>query len=314
MNRTIVSSAIGLSLILLTGAASGQTPEPAYQPSMKQSAWAPMSAGDITQVAMSDSRFTTLCSLLRSAGLVDALKGPGPFTVFAPTNEAFAKLPAGTLEAWMRPENKAKLTNLLRYHVLNGEVWAKDVRTMPAATLLGQRVAVVAKEGTVMIDKARVTQTDIKASNGVIHVVDTVLMPTEKDIVATAQAAGKFTILTRLLEDADWVTPLQGEGPFTVFAPTDDAFRKLPKETLDNLMKPENRQMLASILKYHVVEGRIDSDAAAKGAMVKTLEGHSVTTKSDGKKVWIDGATVTWPDIQASNGVIHVIDTVLMPK
>jgi transforming growth factor-beta-induced protein len=147
----------------------------------------------------------------------------------------------------------------------------------------------------------------------VIHVIDTVMLPSDKNVVQTAVAAGNFKTLARLLEQAELIGALEGEGPFTVFAPTDEAFAKLPKETVESLLKTENRETLASILKYHVVSGRVFSDAAAKGATVKTLQGQEVTTKSEKGKVMVQNATVIGADIDATNGVIHVIDTVILP-
>jgi uncharacterized surface protein with fasciclin (FAS1) repeats len=257
--------------------------------------------------------FKTLVAAVQAAGLVEALKGPGPFTVFAPSDEAFAKLPAGTITELLKPENKQKLANILKYHVVSGKVLAADVKTGGVATLAGQRVDLKADKG-VTVDGAKVVTADIAASNGVIHVIDTVIMPSDKNIVETAVAAGSFKTLARLLEQAELVGALSGEGPFTVFAPTDEAFAKLPKETVESLLKPENKDKLAAILKFHVIQGRVFSDTAAKGATVKTLNGQEVTTKGEAGKVTVGNATVTAADIDTSNGVIHVIDTVLLPK
>jgi uncharacterized surface protein with fasciclin (FAS1) repeats len=186
---------------------------------------------------------------------------------------------------------------------------------MSAATLNGQRVDLVVKDGKVTIDKANVTKTDIKATNGVIHVIDNVILPSPKDVVQTAIDNGNFKTLAALLTTAGLVDTLKGDGPFTVFAPTDAAFAKLPKETVDSLMKPEGKELLTQILTYHVVSGsRIFSDAAAKGASVSTVNGKEIKTMSKDGKVMINDATVSTADIDAKNGVIHVIDTVLMPK
>ncbi len=269
---------------------------------------------DIVDTAVSAGKFGTLAAALKAAGLVDALKGEGPFTVFAPTDEAFAKLPKGTVDSLLKPENKAKLTAILTYHVVQGRFVAGDVAKLTnAATLNGQRVDISAKGGKVMIDGAIVTAPDVTASNGVIHVIDTVLIPSDKDIVQTAVAAGKFNTLAAALKAAGLVDALQAAGPFTVFAPTDDAFAKLPKGTLDSLLKPENKDKLAAILKYHVVSGRVYSSEAVKAGSAATLQGSRVSISSSGG-VTIDNARVVTPDIDASNGVIHVIDSVIMPK
>lgn len=135
-----------------------------------------------------------------------------------------------------------------------------------------------------------------------------------KDIVDTAVAAGQFKTLTAALKAAGLVDTLKGPGPFTVFAPTDAAFAKLPAGTVDDLLKPENKQKLVSILTYHVVPGKVMAAQASKMDSAKTVNGESLTIKAMGGSVMIDNATVTKADIACSNGVIHVIDTVLMPK
>ena len=133
--------------------------------------------GDIVAVADGAGKFTTLCAAVKAAGLVETLQGEGPFTVFAPTDEAFAKLPKGTLEDLLKPENKEKLKAILTYHVLPGKVMAADVKTMKAKTVNGQKLDVMAEDGKVTVDKAKVIMADVAASNGVIHAIDTVLMP-----------------------------------------------------------------------------------------------------------------------------------------
>jgi len=135
------------------------------------------SAADIVDVAVA-GKFTTLVAAVKAAGLVDTLKGPGPFTVFAPTDEAFAKLPAGTLETLLQPENKAKLRSILLYHVVAGRVTAAEVVKMDSAkTAEGQNLSIKVMGGNVMVNNAHVVKADIEASNGVIHVIDTVLLP-----------------------------------------------------------------------------------------------------------------------------------------
>lgn len=137
------------------------------------------SAKDIVDTAVAAGSFKTLAAALKAGGLIEALKGPGPFTVFAPTDEAFAKLPKGTVETLLKPENKEKLVAILKYHVVSGKVMAADVvKVKEAKTLLGQAVMVNAADG-VKINDAKVVKADIAASNGVIHVIDTVLLPKE---------------------------------------------------------------------------------------------------------------------------------------
>ncbi|USD62806.1 fasciclin domain-containing protein [Vibrio sp. SCSIO 43140] len=133
---------------------------------------------DIVDVAAENGSFTTLVAAVQAAGLVDTLKGEGPFTVFAPTDEAFAKLPEGTVESLLQPENKDKLVAILTYHVVPGKVMAADVMGLDKAkTVQGQEVMITKKDGMVMVDNATVVATDVKAKNGVIHVIDAVIMP-----------------------------------------------------------------------------------------------------------------------------------------
>lgn len=132
---------------------------------------------DIVAVAASAGSFNTLLAAAKAAGLVETLQGPGPFTVFAPTDAAFAKLPAGTVESLLLPENKAKLAGILTYHVVPGKVMAADVKTMQASTVNGQKLRLEVADGAVTVNGANVVKTDIAATNGVIHVIDSVVLP-----------------------------------------------------------------------------------------------------------------------------------------
>ncbi len=141
---------------------------------------------DIVDTAVAAGSFKTLAAALGAADLVDALKGEGPFTVFAPTDEAFSKLPAGTVETLLKPENKDQLTAVLTYHVVAGQVPAKQVVELEGAkTLNGQRVDIAVSGGKVTVDKANVVTTDIRCSNGIIHVIDSVILPSSDDIVVS---------------------------------------------------------------------------------------------------------------------------------
>jgi transforming growth factor-beta-induced protein len=268
---------------------------------------------DIVDTAVADGRFTTLVAAVQAAGLVETLKSEGPFTVFAPTDDAFAKLPAGTVETLLKPENLETLKQILLYHVVPGKVMAADVVTLSTAgTAAGIPVRIQVMDGKVYINDAQVIITDIVASNGVIHVIDSVLLP-PKDIVDTAIADGRFTTLVAALQAAGLVDTLKGPGPFTVFAPTDDAFAKLPAGTVEELLKPENLELLQKILLYHVAPGfQFASDVVATDC-IKTVNGLELEVKLMGGKVYINNAQVIITDIFTANGVIHVIDTVLVP-
>jgi transforming growth factor-beta-induced protein len=267
----------------------------------------------IVDIAVADGRFTTLVAALKAAGLVETLQGAGPFTVFAPTDDAFAKLPAGTVEDLLKPENKDKLVQILTYHVVSGKVMAADAAKLTSAeTVAMLPITIKAEMDKVMINNATVVLADVVASNGVIHVIDTVLLP-PSDIVDTAIADGRFKSLVAAVQATGLVDTLKGKGPFTVFAPTDDAFAKLPAGTLDTLLKPENKDQLAGILTYHVVAGKVMAADVVKLTLADTVNGAPVKIKVDGNKVFVNDAQVIITDIVTSNGVIHVIDSVLLP-
>lgn len=264
----------------------------------------------IVEVAQEDGRFTTLVAALEAADLAETLQGDGPFTVFAPTDDAFAALPDGTVEALL--DDVPTLTDILLYHVVEGQVPSSDVVDLSSAdTLLGQPVVVNASDG-VQINDANVIIPDVEASNGVIHVLDSVLMPPEADLVDTAVGAGSFETLVTAVQEAGLVETLKGEGPFTVFAPTDEAFAALPDGTLDSLL--QNPDQLASVLTYHVVPGRVFSGDVVNVDTAATVQGADINVSVDMGSVMLnDSATVIQTDVLATNGVIHVIDSVILP-
>jgi len=271
-------------------------------------------AKDIVATAVANGNFKTLATALNAAGLVDALQGKGPFTVFAPTDEAFAKLPKGTVANLLKPENKARLTQILTYHVAAGALPASAVtKASGTTTLNGQRLSFDTSHG-VKVGNATVVSADVMASNGVIHVIDTVLLPTENNLVETAVSAGDFGTLVTAVKAAGLANLLSGDGPFTVFAPTDEAFAKLPAGTVENLLKPQNKHKLVEILKLHVVPGRVFAEDAAKVGSTKAASGGSLAFAKAGKGLKVNDAGIVVTDVQATNGVIHVIDSVLLPQ
>jgi uncharacterized surface protein with fasciclin (FAS1) repeats len=275
----------------------------------------PVADGTIVETAVAAGNFKTLVAAVQAAELVDTLNGKGPFTVFAPTDEAFAKLPKGTLEMLLKPENKAKLAAILTYHVVPGSVKAADVvKLKNAATVQGQRVDIKVDGGKVMVDGANVVATDVACSNGVIHVIDTVILPVDGTIVDVAAKNGSFNTLVAAVKAAGLVETLSGKGPFTVLAPTDAAFAKLPAGTLEMLLKPENKKQLVDILTYHVVPGvAAYSDQVVKMSQVPTVLGTPITVTVTDGKVRLNDSNVVATDVEASNGVIHVVDTVILP-
>ena len=305
---------------------AASTAAPVFAPTLGPSAaatLAPTNSSDeptqnIVEIALSmNETFSTLVGLLEGADLVETLSGPGPFTVFAPTNDAFAKIDAATLESLTAEQ----LTNILLYHVLSGQVLSTDLsvglqpETLAESTINVTSLTPPTINGIAIIDPA-----DVLATNGVVHVIDTVLMPpapptpapvaSAKNIVELAQATDSLSTLVDAVIAAELVDTLSGDGPFTVFAPTNDAFAALGS-TLDDLLLPENKATLTSILKYHVVSGTVLSTDLTE-TDVPTLEGDTVKVTL-GDTVMINNATVITPDVLASNGVVHVIDSVLIP-
>lgn len=286
---------------------------------------------NIVEVAVDNGNFTTLVAALQAAELDDDLRDGGPFTVFAPTDDAFAALPDGTIDFLLEPANKSILSNILTYHVLSGDVLADDAIALDGRTadmLNGNKIRLNVVDGSLVLNndgnrQATVVITDIIASNGVIHVIDAVLDPDDapKNIVETAVGNGSFTTLVAALQAAELDDDLQAEGPFTVFAPTDDAFNMLPAGTIPFLLDPANKDALINILTYHVYGDEVYAEDAV------ALDGNSVTMLNKGSMAIdvVSGSvilnlggnaqsTVIITDVIASNGIIHVIDTVLDPE
>jgi uncharacterized surface protein with fasciclin (FAS1) repeats len=285
---------------------------------------------NIVETAVDAGSFTTLVAALQAAELDDDLAGPGPFTVFAPTDDAFALLPAGTIDFLLDPANKATLIDILLFHVVSGQVFETDALGLDGTSAvmlnaLNLRIDQVNGELILSLNgnrQAKVTTTDISATNGIIHVIDVVLDPGDAvdNIVDTAVANGNFTTLVAALQAAELDDDLEGTGPFTVFAPTDAAFALLPAGTIPFLLDPANQAALIDILTYHVFSGSVLSPAAI------ALDGQRAAMLNDGT-VAIDvvagdlvlnfggnrQAKVVIIDVLCSNGVIHVIDVVLDP-
>ncbi|MCS6774126.1 MAG: fasciclin domain-containing protein [Anaerolineae bacterium] len=333
MNKRILAASLASALILAACAPVAPAPTPTPVPPTDTPAPTPTpeptptpaptptpQARDIVDTALAAGSFNTLASAVQAAGLVETLKGEGPFTVFAPNDDAFAKLDKATLDNLLKPENKDQLVAILTYHVVPGKLLAADViKQTSLKTVQGEEITVKVEGNDVFVNNAKVIATDVQASNGVIHVIDTVILPPslaqpqEKDIVDTAVAAGTFNTLVQAVQAAGLVETLKGEGPFTVFAPTDEAFAALGKETLDNLLKPENKDTLVAILTYHVVPGKLLAADVVKLTLTNTVQGEPISVQVVEGRVEINSARVLTADVAASNGVIHIIDEVLIP-
>jgi transforming growth factor-beta-induced protein len=312
ISRTLVA-ALALSLAAACSDTDDTNPIPSPSPSPTT---APTK--NIVATAQGDAQFSTLVTAIQAAMLAEALSQPGPFTVFAPTNAAFEKLPAGALQNLLKPENKAELQRVLQYHVVQGRLLAADVVAAPSANTLAGATITFSKNGDVVrVNEATVTATNILTTNGVIHVIDGVLLPPalEKDIVELAQATPTLSTLVSAVVAADLVDTLKGTGPFTVFAPTNAAFEALPAGLLTELLLPANKMRLANILTYHVVPGEQNAAAVVAASGFTAVNGDRLPiVLGPNNSVRIGGALITMTDIQAKNGVVHVIDAVMLPN
>lgn len=278
---------------------------------------------DIVDIAVGNPDFSILVEALTEADLVTTLQGEGPFTVFAPTNAAFAALLDDlgvTKEQLLARED---LADILLYHVVAGKVMSTDLEDgMTPATVNGATITVSIEGETVMINESTVTTANVEASNGVIHIIEKVLLPPSEEVeefdfdtvvdIALSDD-DNFSILVAALTKADLVGALQGEGPFTVFAPTNAAFAALLEAldiTAEQLLDQPD---LDKILLYHVVSGRVLSTDLSEGMTPETLNGETITISLDGG-VFINDSEVVIADLQAANGVVHVIDAVLVPE
>lgn len=283
----------------------------------------------ITATVQGTPQFSVLSEAVTAAGLEATLRGEGPFTVFAPTNDAFTALlgELGITKDQLLAD-RALLTQVLTYHVVAGEVPKAAVPLgRPITTVQGGIFKVDAVGADLVISdgrnrSAKITATDVVAANGVIHVVDRVILPAHRNVVETAVALAsadpaEFTVLVDAVVAADLAGALSGSGPFTVFAPTDAAFAALLGElgvTKEQLLA--DKDLLTAVLTYHVVPGRVLKAQVPVGVAIPTLQGGSFTV--DNALQITDGrdrrAAIVATDVLATNGVIHVIDNVILPS
>ena len=266
----------------------------------------------VVDIIVNSEDHNTLEAAVIAAELADDLAGKGPFTVFAPTDDAFAALPEGTVEALLE-DPTGDLAQILLYHVVSGKALSTDLSDgQIIETLQGKKVEVKIMDGKVYINDAMVTVADVMADNGVVHVIDAILIPPTTTVVDIIMNSEDHNTLEAAVIAAELADDLAGEGPFTVFAPTDDAFAELPEGTVEALLEDPTGD-LAQILLYHVVSGKALSTDLSDGQMIETLQGKKVEVKIMDGKVYINDAMVTVADVMADNGVVHVIDAVLIP-
>jgi len=271
---------------------------------------------DIVDIVVADANVSTLETAVVEAGLAGALQSAGPFTVFAPVNSAFDALGTDLVGALLEPANADLLVDILGYHVVPGVAAASgslmDGQTV--TTLQGQSLTIGVSGPTVTVGGATVTTADVEATNGVIHLIDTVLLP-ETDLVDTGLLNGFFTLVD-LVRTAGLEATLRSDNSgagFTVFAPTEAAFAALPAVP--------SGQDLVDVLTYHVVPTEVLSGSLSDGQVVTTVQGATFTVNVDSGSGAVSvtdgsGATVNViaTDVSATNGVVHVIDGVLLPS
>lgn len=274
-------------------------------------------ARGVLGVAAEAGTFKALINLIVAADLFDVLRDDGPFTVFAPPDWAFDKIPQSELASLLKPENRDALKKLLTLHVVHGRLTAEALAEHGAPkTLNGAKLTIASSGKGLAVNEATVIKADIPCRNGIIHVIDRVLTPSPSttDILSVAASKKSFKTLVAAVKAAGLEDALRADGPFTVLAPTDEAFAKIPHEKLEALLQPANRGQLGEILKLHVIPGRKDAAALVSARKSRTLQGSSVATTIDEGRLVINGARVLATDITADNGIIHVIDTVLIPE
>jgi uncharacterized surface protein with fasciclin (FAS1) repeats len=265
----------------------------------------------VYEVVASSPDHTTLDLAVTTATLQGTLSGPGPFTLFAPTDAAFAALPAGVLDGLVADPAGA-LTDVLLYHVINAEVPSHALTNGQFGTTVNGDSVVVTISGTdVFINNAKVTTEDITTDNGIVHVIDAVLVP-GSTVYEVVGSSPDHTTLDLAVTTATLQGTLSGPGPFTVFAPTDAAFNALPAGVLDGLVA-DPTGALTDVLLYHVLSASVGSSALTNGQFASTMNGDSVVVTISGTDVFINNAKVTTADITTDNGIVHVIDAVLVP-
>ncbi len=279
----------------------------------------PTSTVNVIDQLKNNKNLSTLVAAIDAAGLSDTLRAGGPYTIFAPDNIAFDLLGNDTVTTLLKPENRTRLASTLGVHIVPGRLSAGDLQRAPGArvrTSTGSDLDISRRDGRLTINGAGVRQADIVASNAVIHIIDTVLTPAPATApsaaVDQAKASGLKTFVAAV-DAAGLTATLQGPGPFTMFVPDDVAFELLGKDAVANLLKAENKAALVTRLQGHVVSGRYTAAdiARLRGAELKTLSGTSLSFGSGRGRTTVGKAGIVKADIITSNGVIHIIDTVL---
>lgn len=272
----------------------------------------------IVDIVVGSPEHTTLASLVTQADLVKTLSScTDTYTLFAPANNAFASL-GGAADKYLTPDFSQHLVDILAYHLVDGKVTSADLALGEVNMANGGSSEITSLSPPKINSASIIAPFDISASNGVVHSTDAVLLPTSvtSDIVDIASSADAFSTLVNLVVDADLVDTLKGEGPFTVFAPTNAAFEELSEETVTFLTSAEGKDQLIDILTYHVVPGVVYASDVSNSGEVTMANGDIATVMKevDSGAITVNDANVVLPQILASNGVIHPIDKIILPN
>ncbi|MFT6815741.1 MAG: transforming growth factor-beta-induced protein [Sphingobacteriales bacterium] len=284
---------------------------------------------NISQNLSSAQNLTTLVTLLKFAELQNVLATSGPFTIIAPTNSAFDKLPSNTMKVLSQASAKDQLTGILKYHVIPGSLSTSDLKDGDVLkTINGETISVKKFGKKLYFNNSLVSESDAFCSNGVVHFVNDVQLPPlstkgtivggaamspAKNVMENVRKAPNLSTLVTALEAVNMDGGLEAVGPITVFAPTNSGFEQLG-DKVTQLLTPEGQTELRQVLSYHVVSGKFTINELKNGAKLKTVNGQKlVVSKKDGN-VYINGALVVTRNIDSSNGRFHIIDTVLLPE
>ncbi|MGI9659101.1 MAG: fasciclin domain-containing protein, partial [Gaiellaceae bacterium] len=269
----------------------------------------------LVDVAGASGQHTALLGSMLAANLLDTLRSEGPFTLFAPTDDAFAALPDGVLDAILA--DPAALEQLLTAHVTGGIHDSEDIESRPDLTMLtGQILPITSDASGLSLGSSRITEADIQADNGILHVVDSVILPeglalgADDTVIDTLAESGQFGTLLASLDATGLTDTLRGPGPFTVFAFTDEAFAALPESVRTRLS--DDQTVLAGVLNAHYANGSAEAATIAQASSFAVASGEEIGVVTDGELIWLGGSRIV-ESIDSGNAVIHVVDRVLIP-
>ncbi len=272
----------------------------------------------VVDIVVNSPDHNTLETAVIAAELADDLSGEGPFTVFAPTDAAFAMIDPAVLEALLA-DPTGDLATILLFHVTSGVADGSNIMDGTAiGSLMGQNLTFGIDANGVSINGVNVSVVDIKAENGVVHVIDGVLLPQAPEaprpatIMDIVEGSDVHTTLASLISAAELDDDLRSSGAFTLFAPTDDAFAALPQEVVDALTA-DPTGALADVLLYHAVSGVADTGNIMDGLTIGSLSQRNLTFSATANGVSVNGVNIIITDLRADNGVVHVLDAVLVP-